>query len=182
MFYPKSTQLDWLHVSGLPCCIGVYVHLCTWECLADVLCQVTENWPVAAVHVCMCVCTHICTCTWACHMLSHVCVCVCVYVCVCAYIMLLLTCFSYNCNLFKHFFLFVFLNSFVHSHVTLMVCFKANFLLRTIKYYIYLCRHAHTHMYVLHTYTHMYLLHTHQHAYINAHTESHTRIHTPGTI
>ena len=27
---------------------------------------------------------------------------------------------------------------FVHSHVTLMVCFKANFLLRTIKYYLIL--------------------------------------------
>ena len=41
---------------------------------------------------------------------------------------------------FSVFFLFLFLNSFVHSHVTLMVCFKANFLLRTVKYLLsYIC-------------------------------------------
>ena len=74
--------------------------------------------------------------------------------------------FSYICNLFKHFFLYVYgsilhsfscnrdlfkkkiftyiclmLNyhtfnlSFIHLHVTLMIRFRANFLLRTIKYY-----------------------------------------------
>ena len=61
-----------------------------------------------------------------------------------------LTCFSYNSKLFKHFFFFffflvggrwwvvlvVFLNSFVHSHATLMVCLRANFLLTTLKYYL----------------------------------------------
>ena len=33
---------------------------------------------------------------------------------------------------------FIFLNHFVHSHVTLMVCFKANFFSRTITYYLVL--------------------------------------------
>ena len=39
---------------------------------------------------------------------------------------MLLNCFSFNCNLFKHFLknIFVLLNSFVHSHVTLMVFLK----------------------------------------------------------
>ena len=46
---------------------------------------------------------------------------------------------TYNCNVLNIFcfvFVFVFLNSFVHSNVTLVVCFKANFLLRTIKHYL----------------------------------------------
>ena len=48
-----------------------------------------------------------------------------VSVCIC-YFMLLLTCFSHNGNLFQTGFLFcsVFLNSFLHSHGTLIVCFK----------------------------------------------------------
>ena len=57
-----------------------------------------------------------------------------------AYLMLLFTCFSYHCNLFKHFFLFLFVfqSSFVHSHVTLTVCFKANFLSKDNKVLFYL--------------------------------------------
>ena len=51
---------------------------------------------------------------------------VCVRVCVCmCYFMLLSTCLSYKHNLFLKI-----LNSFVNSHVMLMVCFKANFLLQ----------------------------------------------------
>ena len=46
--------------------------------------------------------------------------------------------FSYNCNLFKHFFMYmlyvellcVFNLNCIYLHVTLMVCFKANFLLQ----------------------------------------------------
>ena len=72
----------------------------------------------------MCVCTHMCKCTQACHMLSLSCVCACVCVCMC-YFMLLSTCLSYKHNLFLKI-----LNSFVNSHVMLMVCFKANFLLQ----------------------------------------------------
>ena len=64
------------------------------------------------------------------------CVCVCVCVCVRAgvrvyAIMLLLTCLNYNCNLLKQVFFSVF--NFVHSHATLTVFSKANFLLRTNK-------------------------------------------------
>ena len=67
------------------------------------------------------------------------------HVCVCpyCYFMLLLTCFSCNCNyhtfllsFFSFILFYFFLNSFVHSHVTLMVSVKANFLLRTITYYL----------------------------------------------
>ena len=94
---------------------------------------------------CVCVCVYVCVFVCVC---VRLCVCVCVYaggrVGVCAYVMLLLTGFSHNCDLFKHHFfsfcfvccLFVLLNSFVHSHLTLTVCFKANFLLRTINYYL----------------------------------------------
>ena len=39
--------------------------------------------------------------------------------------------------MFKHCFSFLFSrNSFLHSHVTLMACFKANVLLKTMKYYL----------------------------------------------
>ena len=50
----------------------------------------------------------------------------------------------YSCNLFKHPFFF-FLNSFVHAHITLIVFFKANFLLnlRAIKYYLILNHFMH---------------------------------------
>ena len=111
---------------------------CWWESVAVVVvrvCQVAGKWPVAAVHVyvCLCVCTRVCTCTRACQTLSLslscvcvcLCVCVCVCVCVCArecvrvcvcYLMLLLTCFSYNCNLFKQFF-FLFSCTVLFIHV-----------------------------------------------------------------
>ena len=69
-------------------------------------------------------------------------------VCVCARVRAYVHMLSYVViNLFlaiiviclNTFILFVFLNSFVRSHVTLVVCFKANFLLRTIKYYLKNC-------------------------------------------
>ena len=102
------------------------------------------------------------------------------------YLMLLVTWFSYNCNLFQHFFfLFVFLNSFVHLHVTLMV----RFLLRTIKCYpntlltddcalqrdlaILLMTNQHTHTRT-NTHTQTYIL-THTHTNTYTHTQTHTK-------
>ena len=93
-------------------------------------------WMYACVYGCMRVCMHV-------HMymyagMPHSLLCVCMHARGRACVMLLLICFSNNCNLFKHliFFHFVLLNNFVHLRVTLMVCFKANFLLRTVKYYV----------------------------------------------
>ena len=105
--------------------------------------------------------------------LSLMCVCECMHICVCEYVMLLLTCFSYKLMVFKHFFFpsfFLPLNSFVHSHVTLMVCFKANFLLRTIKYCLifstfYTQAYTHTQWHT-HTHTedqHIACTHAHMH-------------------
>ena len=35
-------------------CQTVYVHACSWQCVAVVrVCQVAEKWPVAAVHMCV---------------------------------------------------------------------------------------------------------------------------------
>ena len=58
--------------------------------------------------------------------------------------MLLLTCFSYNCNLFKHVFCFVFLNSFVHSHATVMYVSKQ--FLRTKRYCTIFSSFTHSHL------------------------------------
>ena len=62
----------------------------------------------------MCVCMHV---------FRHACV----HVILCCY-KIVLAIIVICLNIF--FLLFVFLNSFVHLQVTLMVCFKANFLLR----------------------------------------------------
>ena len=124
---------------GVCCCVHV--------------CQVTEKWPVAAVHICMCVCTcaHVCGCVYTCEhaILSLwcvcVCVCMCVRACVCMCACYVVIVFSYNCKLFKDFCslwtcltLKYYMFNFIHLHAMLMVCFKANFLLRTMKYYIYI--------------------------------------------
>ena len=84
-------------------CQTVYVHACSWECVAAAVLHVwpiTERWPVAALHVriSICVCMCVCTCMWACHTHSHacmrVCACVCMHACERAcVIMLLLTYF-----------------------------------------------------------------------------------------
>ena len=82
-----------------------------------------------------CVCVCVCVCVRA---RARACMHAGVRVCIC-YFMLLLTCFRHNGNLFQTGFLFcsVFLNSFLHSHGTLIVSFKT-FFLRTIKYYLML--------------------------------------------
>ena len=49
--------------------------------------------------------------------------------CVHNYVMLLLTCFNYNCNLFQHFWICPYVNYHTFSlnlNFTLMVCLKAN--------------------------------------------------------
>ena len=152
----QHSVLPWKCTARLTACHRSFmlcqtVHACSWECVAVVVCecQITEKWPVAAV-LCMCVYmyvwvhahTSVHVCRHATRSLSVMCVCVCtcvhvgVHVCIC-YLMLLLTCFSYNCNCWNtFFFFFLFSWTVLFSHVTLVVCFKANPLLRTMKYYL----------------------------------------------
>ena len=74
-------------------CLTVYVHACSWECVAVVVrvCQVAEKLPVAAVQGCMHVSMHARACVgvypYARMPHTHsaracVCVCVCVHACV----------------------------------------------------------------------------------------------------
>ena len=107
-------------------CLSLSVSVCVSLCVSVSL----------SVSLSLCLCLSVC--------LSHICVCVCVCtharacmhaglrVCIYMLLMLLSTCFSYNCNCLNTF--FIFLNSSEQLHVTLMVCFKASFLLMTIKY------------------------------------------------
>ena len=110
------------HCRKVACCSCACVCACMCvQVRRHATCALSPSLPLSHVWVWVCACVR-----------TYVCAYIYIYIC---YLMLLLTCFSNNCNLFKKkSFLFVFLNSFVHSHVTLMVCFKANFLLRTIKY------------------------------------------------
>ena len=76
--------------------------------------------------------------------------------------------FSYSSNLFKHFvFLCICLTlnyhtfnlNFIHLHVTLMVCFKADFLLRTLKCHLETPMHTSGQCWTHSIYTHfLYLL------------------------
>ena len=159
--YPRRAQLYCMlqvfHVVSDCVCRCVFMGVCC--CCCAHVCQVTEKWPVAAVHICMCVCTcaHVCGCVHNVSMppsLSNVCVCVyvcacmCVHACMCACYVVIV--FSYNCKLFKDFFslwtcltLNYYMFNFIHLHAMLMVCFKANFLLRTMKYFIYISLSIH---------------------------------------
>ena len=71
VFYPRSAQLDWLHVAGLSCCVRlcIHVHVCSWVCCACIKSQKSVQSELC-MFVCMCMQAHL--------SLSLVCGCVCI--------------------------------------------------------------------------------------------------------
>ena len=97
-----------------------------------------ENWPELVQCVCVCVCVCVCACVCVC---VHAYVCVYVHACVCVcicYLTFLLTCYSYNCNLFKHLFPFVFQNSFCSFTCCIDDMFQSKFRFKDSKALSYL--------------------------------------------